>query len=142
MLLICYFKHFLIVSSVCLSTILASPLNFSQVMEELQQVKSSATGLEAQLVDLEKQNLLLEVQLKEQTAKCGEVASLRRQLEDQRTLTQSHEHMAAQSHRQCQQSQAELESLQAILSLLHLREVGKKINPRPRCCLGVCVMFV
>lgn len=109
-------------------------------MEELQQAKSSATSLQAQLVDLEKRNLLLEGQLKEQVAKCREVASLRRQLEDQRALTHSHEQTAAQSHRQCQQSQAELESLQAILSLLHLREVRKEINVRPRCCLGVCVM--
>lgn len=97
-------------------------------MEELQQAKSSAAGLEAQLVDLEKQNVLLEGQLKEQAAKCREVAFLRRQLEDQRALTKSHEQTAAQSHRQCQQSQAELESLQAILSLLHLRGVRKNMN--------------
>ncbi|XP_075877084.1 coiled-coil domain-containing protein 18 isoform X2 [Nelusetta ayraudi] len=94
----------------------------SQAMEELQQAKSTATGLRAQLVDMEKQNLLLEAQLKEQGAKCREVASLRRQLEDQRALTQSHEQTTAQRHRECQQSQGELESLQAILSLLHLRE--------------------
>lgn len=115
-----------------LPTILAPPLTFSQAMEELQQAKSS-------LVDLEKRNLLMEGQLKEQAAKCREVASLRRQLEDQRVLTQSHEQTAAQSHRQCQQSQAELESLQAILSLLHLREVRKNKSTRPRSCFITCV---
>lgn len=110
------------------------PLTSSQAMEELQQAKFAATGLGAQLVDMEKQNLLLEAQLKEQGAKCREVVSLRRQLEDQRALTQSHEQTTAQRHRECQQSQAELESLQAILSLLHLREVRRKMNTRSHCC--------
>lgn len=111
-------------------------------MEELQLAKSTATGLGAQLVDMEKQNLLLEGQLKEQGAKCREVASLCRQLEDQRALTQSHEQTAAQRHRECQQSQAELESLQAILSLLHLREVRRKMNTRSHCCPVFYVTFV
>lgn len=124
---------------VCLHTIPPPPLTSSQAMEELQQAKSTATVLGAQLVEMEKQNLLLEGQLKEQGAKCREVASLRRQLENQRALTQNHEQTAAQRHRECQQSQAELESLQAILSLLHLREVRKNVNTWPHCCPAVYV---
>lgn len=92
----------------------------SQLKEEVRQAKSAATGLRAQMEETEQKALLLERQLKEQGAKC-------RELEDQRTLTQSQEQRVAQSHREAQQSQAELASLEAILALLHLREVESNI---------------
>lgn len=46
-----------------------------------------------------------------------------RELEELRAASQSQEQRVAQSHREAQQSQAELASLEAILALLHLREV-------------------
>lgn len=109
------------------------PLTPSQLKEDLRQAKSAALGLKAQVEDMEQKILLLDGQLKEQGGKCKELASIRRQLEDQRALTQSQEQKVAQSLREAQQSQAELESLQAILSLLHLREVRRNIHTRPHC---------
>lgn len=107
----------------------------SQLKEEVRQAKSTATGLRAQMEETEQKALLLERQLKEQGAKC-------RELEDQRTLTQSQEQRVAQSHREAQQSQAELASLEAILALLHLREVESNIYTQSHCCLCSHVTFL
>ncbi|GLD51194.1 coiled-coil domain-containing protein 18 isoform X1, partial [Lates japonicus] len=93
----------------------------SQLKEEVRQAKCSAaecSDLQAQLEEARRRASLLEGQLVE----CRELASLRRELEDLRTLTQSQEQRVAQSHREAQQSQTELSSLEAILALLHLRE--------------------
>lgn len=109
------------------------PLTPSQLKEDLRQAKSAALGLKAQVEDMEQKILLLDGELKEQGGKCRELASLRRQLQDQRALTQSQEQKVAQSLREARESRAELESLQAILSLLHLREVRRNIHTRPHC---------
>lgn len=100
----------------------------SQLKEEVRQAKCSAaerSDLQAQLEEARRQASLLEGQLVERGVECRELASLRRELEDLRTLTQSQEQRVAQSHREAQQSQAELSSLEAILALLHLREVDE-----------------
>ncbi|XP_068458861.1 coiled-coil domain-containing protein 18 [Clinocottus analis] len=94
----------------------------SQLKEEGRQVKSAAAGLQAQLEDAGQKVLHLERQLMERGAEIREQASLRKELENLHTLTESQEQRVAQSHREAQQSQAELASLDAILSLLHLRE--------------------
>uniref|UniRef100_A0A4W6FE73 Coiled-coil domain containing 18 n=1 Tax=Lates calcarifer TaxID=8187 RepID=A0A4W6FE73_LATCA len=97
----------------------------SQLKEEVRQGKCSAaerSDLQAQLEEARRRASLLEGQLVERGVECRELASLRRELEDLRTLTQSQEQRVAQSHREAQQSQAELSSLEAILALLHLRE--------------------
>lgn len=67
----------------------------------------------------------LEQRLKEHGAKCRELASLRNRVDELQSLTQSQEQSMAQSQREAQQKQAELASLEAILGLLHLREVEK-----------------
>lgn len=98
----------------------------SQLKEEVRQAKSSAaerSDLQAQLEEAGRRASHLEQQLVERAADCRELASLRRELEDLQTLTQSQEQTVAQSHREAQRSQAELASLEAILALLHLREV-------------------
>ena len=69
----------------------------------------------------------LEQQLKEKGAKCRELTSLRKKLEELQTVTQGQEQSLAQS-------QAELTSLETILALLHLREVNKQT-------LTLCVQF-
>ncbi|XP_075954725.1 coiled-coil domain-containing protein 18 isoform X1 [Anarhichas minor] len=94
----------------------------SQLKEEGRQVKSAAAGLQTQLEEAGQKVLHLERQLIERGAEFRELASLRKELEKLRTLTQSQEQRDAQSHREAQQSQAELAGLEAILSLLHLRE--------------------
>lgn len=97
------------------------------MMEEVRQAKSAAAGHQAQLEETERKAFHLERQLKERGAECRELASLRKELEDVRTLAQSQEQRMNQSHREAQQSQADLASLEAILALLHLREVEENI---------------
>lgn len=96
-------------------------LSLSQLKEEVMQAKCSAaesSDLQVQLEESRRRASLLERQLAEQGAECRESASLRRELENLKSVTQSQEQRAAQS-------QAELSNLEAILSLLHLREVQK-----------------
>lgn len=76
----------------------------------------------------------LEQRLKDHGAKCRELASLRNRVDELQCLTQSQEQTVAQSQREAQQKQTELDSLEAILALLHLREVGKW-------CLSVYQVF-
>ncbi|XP_062284878.1 coiled-coil domain-containing protein 18 isoform X1 [Scomber scombrus] len=97
----------------------------SKLKEEMKQAKSSAaerSALQAQLEEAGRRASYLEQQLVERAAECRETTSVRRELEDLRTLTQSQEQRVAQSHIEAQQSQAELASLEATLALLHLRE--------------------
>ena len=98
----------------------------SELKEEVKQTKSSAaehSALQAKLEEAGRRASYLEQQLVERAAECREMASVRRELEDLRTLSQSQEQRVAQSHREAQQSQAELASLEGTLALLHLREV-------------------
>ncbi|XP_053185559.1 coiled-coil domain-containing protein 18 [Scomber japonicus] len=97
----------------------------SELKEEVKQTKSSAaehSALQAKLEEAGRRASYLEQQLVERAAECREMASVRRELEDLRTLSQSQEQRVAQSHREAQQSQAELASLEGTLALLHLRE--------------------
>ncbi|KAM6989144.1 coiled-coil domain-containing protein 18 [Tautogolabrus adspersus] len=105
----------------------------SRLQEGVMQAESVAAGFKAQLEEAGRKALYLEGRLKEQGAECRELASLRKQLEELQTLTQSQEHRVAQSHREAQQSHAELASLEAALTLLHLREaaVGGPLCIRP-----------
>lgn len=101
-------------------------MSHSELKEEMKQIKSSAaecSDLQAQLQEAGRRASCLEQQLMACAVECKEMASLRRELEDLRTLTQSQEQRVDQSHREAQQNQAELASLEAILALLHLREV-------------------
>lgn len=91
--------------------------------EEVRQSKSAAAGLLAQMKEMEQKAVDAERQLKEQGAKCRELSCLRNKLEELQSMTQSQEQIVAQSRKEAQQSQAELASLEAILTLLHLREV-------------------
>ena len=94
----------------------------------MRQAKCSATErseLGAQLEEVRRQASLMERQLVEQGAEGRELVSLRREVEDLRTLTQSQEQRVAQSQREAQQSLEELSGLEAVLALLHLREVEK-----------------
>lgn len=85
----------------------------------------------------------LQRQLVEREAECREQGPLRRQLEDLRVLTQSQEQKVAQSLREAQQSQVELASLEAILALLHLREVERHgINTLTLSFVFVCHMIL
>lgn len=106
-----------------------------QLKEEVRKAKSEATRLQAPMEEMEQKALQLERQLKEQEAKCRESASIRKELEDLGTLTRSQEQRVDQSHREAQQSQAELASLEAILALLHLREVERTICTQSNYCL-------
>lgn len=98
---------------------MSSPLPPSQIKEEVK----CAAGLQAQLEEAGLKIVHLERQLMERGAAFGELASLRKELENLRTLTRSQEQKVSQSHGEAEQSRAELASLEAILSLLHLREV-------------------
>lgn len=82
------------------------------------------SDLQAQLEGAERRASHLERELGARVAECRELASLQRELNDLRALTQSQEQRVAQSHREAQQSKAELASLEAILALLHRQEVG------------------
>lgn len=107
----------------------------SQLKEEVRLAKSASAGLQTQLEEAGRKALHLEQQLMEKGAEFRELASLRKELEDLRTLTQSQEQRVAQSHREAQQSHAELASLEAILALLHLREVERNIYTQSHCHL-------
>lgn len=65
----------------------------------------------------------LEQRLKDHGAKCRELSSFRNRVEELQSLTKAQEQSVAQSQRESQQNQTELASLEAILALLHLREV-------------------
>lgn len=101
-------------------------------MEELRQTKclvAERSDLQAQLEESGQRASHLERQLMEREAECRELAFLRRELQNLQVLTQSQEQKVAQSLREAQQSQVELASLEAILALLHLREVERhRIN--------------
>lgn len=107
----------------------------SQLKEEVRQTKSAAAGLHAQLQETERKASHLEQQLMEQGAECRELASLRKELEDLRTLSESQEQRVTESQREAQQSRAELDSLEAILALLHLREVERNTHIQSHCPL-------
>uniref|UniRef100_A0A8D3A116 Coiled-coil domain containing 18 n=1 Tax=Scophthalmus maximus TaxID=52904 RepID=A0A8D3A116_SCOMX len=95
----------------------------SELREEVREAKCLAaerSDLQTQLEEARRRASLLERQF----AESRESASLRRELEDLRTLTLNQEQRVAQSHREAQQSQAELSSLEATLALLHLREAA------------------
>lgn len=102
-------------------------LPLSHLNDEVRQANSLAaerSELQAQLEETRRRASYMERVLSERGAECRELASLRRELEELRTLSQSQEQRAAQCHREAQQSRAELASLEATLALLHLREVG------------------
>lgn len=84
----------------------------------MQQAKDAAADLRAQVEDAGRKASELERQLVERGA-----AS--RELQELQTLTRSQEQRVTQSLREAQQKQAELASLEAILALLHLREVNR-----------------
>lgn len=99
--------------------------SFSQLKVEVRQAEAASTGLQAQMKEMGHKVSDLEQRLKDHGAKCRELASLRTRVEELQSLTQSKEQSLAQSQREAQQNQAELASLEAILALLHLREVEK-----------------
>lgn len=102
----------------------------SQLKEDARRAKTSAaeySDLQAQLEDAERRSSDLRRQLTERSAECRELGSLRKEVEDLRAVTKNQELCLAQSRRAAQQSQAEATSLEAILSLLHLREVGRSL---------------
>lgn len=92
----------------------------------MRQSKSAAAGLQAQLEETKQKALHLEQQITERGAEGRELASLHKELGELRTLTQGQEQRMTQSNIEAQQSRAELDSLEAILALLHLREVEGK----------------
>ncbi|XP_062413840.1 coiled-coil domain-containing protein 18, partial [Pungitius pungitius] len=94
----------------------------NQTISQLKEEVKCAAGLQAQLEEAGQKVVHLERQLVERGAEFRELASLRKELENLRTLTRSQEQKVSQSQGEAQQSQAELASLEAILSLLHLRE--------------------
>ncbi|XP_077470661.1 scinderin like b isoform X3 [Stigmatopora argus] len=97
----------------------------SQLKEDVKQRKMSAaenSDLRAQLEDAGRRSADLCRQLTERGEECRELLSLRRQLEDLRTLTKNQELCLDQSRKTAQQCQSETASLEAILALLHLRE--------------------
>lgn len=131
--MILYFiRTFLCACIACLICIVSPRLSRSQLTEEVKQFKAAAASLQAQIEEAGHKASHLERQLMERGAECRDVASLRRELEDLRTVTHSQEQKVAQSQKEAQQSQTELAGLEAILALLHLREVGRRL----------CVSFV
>lgn len=97
--------------------------SFSQLKLEVRQANAASTGFQAQIKEMEQNVSDLEKRLKEHGAKCKEMASLRTRVDELQSLTRSQQQNVAQSQREAQQNQAELASLEAILALLHLREV-------------------
>ncbi|XP_061797230.2 coiled-coil domain-containing protein 18 [Nerophis lumbriciformis] len=97
----------------------------SQLKEEVSLTETLAaqhSDLQAKLEDAGRRSSDLRRQLIERSAECRQLVSLRKEVEDLRTLAKNQEQCLAQSHRAAQQSQAENASLEAIISLLHLRE--------------------
>lgn len=101
--------------------------SFSQLMEKLRQATAATAGLQAQIEEAGRKTSHLEQQVAERGAEYREVTSLRRELENLRTLTHSQEQRVAHCQKEAQQSQAELASLEAILALLHVKEVGRRV---------------
>ncbi|XP_047223128.1 coiled-coil domain-containing protein 18 [Girardinichthys multiradiatus] len=113
----------------------AKDQTISQLHEEIRQTKAAAAHLQAQLDQVGQKASLLEQQLSERGAECRAMASLCREVEELRTLTRSQEQKVAQSHREAEQSQAELASMEAILALLHQQEA-----PAGPICLNPCML--
>ncbi|KAM8849404.1 coiled-coil domain-containing protein 18 isoform 2-T5 [Spinachia spinachia] len=97
-------------------------VEMSQTIGQLKEEVKCAAGLQAQLEEAGQKVVHFEQQLMERGAEFREVASLRKELENLHVLTRSQDQKVSQSQGEAQQSQAELASLEAILSLLHLRE--------------------
>ncbi|XP_028974833.2 coiled-coil domain-containing protein 18 isoform X1 [Esox lucius] len=99
--------------------------NISKLMEELTQARTCNTKnvqLQARLEEAAQRASRLEMELGGRASASRDLASLRRETEDLRALVQCQEQRLAQCHREAQQSQAEMASLEGILGLLHLRE--------------------
>ncbi|XP_061775837.1 coiled-coil domain-containing protein 18 isoform X2 [Nerophis ophidion] len=110
----------------------------SQLKEEVSLTETLAaqhSDLQAKLEDAGRRSSDLRRQLIERSAECRELVSLRKEVEDLRTLAKNQEQCLAQSHRAAQQSQAENASLEAIISLLHLREDA--VGPL---CVRPCIL--
>ncbi|KAM9789151.1 coiled-coil domain-containing protein 18 [Neosynchiropus ocellatus] len=110
----------------------------SQLMVEVRQAKTCASersDLQTQLEETKKQASYLDLQLREKNADSRELVSLRREVEHLRTLTKNQEQQVTQSLKDAQQCRAELNSLEAILSLLHLRE-----GVTGQFCVNPCVL--
>ncbi|XP_032421584.1 coiled-coil domain-containing protein 18 isoform X1 [Xiphophorus hellerii] len=100
----------------------------SQLQEELRQGGAAAALLQAQLEQVARRASQLEQQLSEQGAECREAASVRREVEELRTLTRDQEQKVTQT-------QAELSALEAVLALLHLQEA-----PAGPICSNPCML--
>ncbi|KAL0966688.1 hypothetical protein UPYG_G00298450 [Umbra pygmaea] len=99
--------------------------HISNLTEDLTQARTLNTRnleLQGHLEEAAQRASRLEVELGERASATRELASLRRETEDLRTLTQCQEQRLSQCQREAQQSQAELADLESILTLLHLRE--------------------
>lgn len=103
--------------------------SFSQLKLEVRQANAASTGFQAQMKEMEQTVSDLEKRLKEHGAKCRELASLRNRVEELQSLTQSQQQNMAQCQREAQQNQDELASLEAVLALLHLRDVRRVSSP-------------
>lgn len=136
-MILSFIRKFLCACIACLICIVSPRLSRSQLTEEVKQFKAAAASLQAQIEEAGHKALHLERQLMERGAECRDVASLRRELEDLRAVTHSQEQKVAQSQKEAQQSQTELAGLEAILSLLHLREVGRRL-----CVVCVLTQFL
>lgn len=95
-------------------------LSPSKLKEEVKQFEAVAANLQAQIEEAGRKASHLERQLAERGAAC-------RELENLRAVTHSQEQRVAQSQKEAQQSQTELASLEAVLALLHLREVERPL---------------
>ncbi|KAJ8011364.1 hypothetical protein DPEC_G00057380 [Dallia pectoralis] len=99
--------------------------NISKLTEELTQARTFNTKtveLQGCLEEAAQRTSRLEMELGERAFASRDLAALRRETEELRALTQSQEQRLAQCHREAQQRQAEMTSLESILALLHLRE--------------------
>ena len=112
---------------------LSPPPSPSQLREEVLQARalsSDRSGLQALLEQAGRRSSQLERELGERERELGEQAAqaserprLLRELEEVRGARHALEQRLAQCLQDGQQSQAELAGLEAILALLHLREV-------------------
>ncbi|XP_061588611.1 coiled-coil domain-containing protein 18 isoform X2 [Cololabis saira] len=107
----------------------------SQLQEKVRNVKATAADLQSQAEESRRKSSEMERQLAERTAECTQATSLCRELGNLRALNHSQEQRLAQSHREAEQSQAELAGLEATLALLHVRQ-----GPGGPFCASPCML--
>lgn len=113
-----------------------------EVHGRLESVSTERVQLQSQVQQLSDQLKKLQKEMAEKETQLQATASVRRENEDLRLLTACQEQRVAQALREKEQDRTELNSLEGILDLLHLREVPDTNTKIKHLLVHLCFVFI